>query len=109
MTKSHSLRVFISHASADKRFALLVATALRNSAMSPWIDKEEVLVGDDVLEELGEGLGTMDLLVFIVSRKALQSAWVDRELKFAARREIEERKILILPFIIDGTPSNKLP
>ncbi|HEX5482449.1 MAG TPA: toll/interleukin-1 receptor domain-containing protein [Terriglobia bacterium] len=109
MTKSDSLRVFISHASADKPFALLLATALRNSAMSPWIDKEQVLVGDDVLEKLGEGLRTMDLLVFIVSKKALQSRWVDRELKFAARREIEEKQVLILPFIIDPTSSHELP
>lgn len=77
--------------------------------MSPWIDKEQVLVGDDVLEKLGEGLGRMDFLIFVVSRKALRSRWVDRELKFAARREIEDRRILILPFIVDSTPSTALP
>jgi len=107
--KRNLVRVFISHASSDKPFAERVAVALRNSAISPWIDKEEVLVGDDVLEKLGEGLRTMDLLVFIVSKKALGSRWVDRELKFAARREIEERQILILPFIIDSTSSSELP
>jgi hypothetical protein len=109
MTKTDSLRVFISHASTDKPFALLVATALRSSKMKPWIDKEQVLVGDDVLERLGEGLRTMDLLLFIVSKKALRSRWVDRELKCAARREIEEKQILILPFIIDSTSSRELP
>jgi hypothetical protein len=101
-------RVFISHSSSDKSFAERVSTALRNSEINPWIDKEQVLVGDDVLEKLGQGLRTMDLLVFIVSKKALRSRWVDRELKFAARREIEEKAILILPFIIDSTPSSVL-
>jgi len=48
----------------------------------------------------------MDFLVFIVSKNALQSLWVDRELEFAARKEIEQRQILILPFIIDSTPSS---
>jgi TIR domain len=103
------LRVFISHASSNKPFAESVATALRTRAISPWIDKEQTLVGDDVLEKLGEGLRTMDLLVFIVSKKALRSRWVDRELKFAARREIEEKKILILPFIIDSSLTSDLP
>lgn len=109
MRKDNLPRVFISQASSDKPFARRVAIALRKSAISPWIDKEEVLVGDDVLEKLGEGLRMMDLLIFVVSRKALRSRWVDRELKFAARREIEERQILILPFIIDSTSSSELP
>jgi TIR domain len=109
MRKNNLLRVFVSHASSDKSFAERVAIALRNSALIPWIDKEQVLVGDDVLEKLGEGLRTMDFLAFIVSKKALQSRWVDRELKFAARREIEEKQILILPFIIDSTSSSEMP
>jgi hypothetical protein len=107
--KKNLLRVFISHASSDKPFAENVATALRNRAISPWIDKEQILVGDDVLERLGEGLRTMDLLAFIVSKRALRSRWVDRELKFAARRGIEEKKILILPFIVDSSLTSELP
>jgi TIR domain len=107
--KKNLLRVFISHASSDKPFAERVATALRNNAVNPWFDKEQIRVGDDVLERLGDGLRTMDLLVLIVSKRSLRSRWVDRELKFAVRREIEERKILILPFIIDSTQSNELP
>lgn len=51
----------------------------------------------------------MDFLVFLVSRKALRSRWVQRELEFAARREIEEKQILILPFLIDSTQSAELP
>ena len=104
-----SPRVFISHASTDKAFAESIANALRGKAMRPWIDKEKVLVGDDVLEKLGEGLRTMDVLLVVVSQKALTSGWVERELKFATRREIEEQQILILPFIIDSTLSSELP
>jgi len=107
--KKNLLRVFISHASSDKPFAERVATALQNNAINPWIDKEQIRVGDDVLEKLGDGLRTMDLLVLIVSKRSLRSRWVDRELKFAVRREIDQRKILILPFIIDSTQSNELP
>jgi hypothetical protein len=59
------LRVFISHASSDKPFAESVATALRTRTISPWIDKEQILVGDDALERLGEGLRVMDLLEVI--------------------------------------------
>lgn len=109
MAKSNPLRAFISHSSFDKDFATKLAATLRDEAVSPWIDKEQILAGDDVLEGIGEGLQKMDLLIFLVSNKALQSPWVNRELKFAARREIEEKQVLVLPFIIDGTPSQSLP
>jgi len=65
-TMGHKLRAFVSHSAFDKSFAERVADVLRTAAINPWIDKEQVLVGDDVLEKLGEGLRTMDLLVFIL-------------------------------------------
>jgi TIR domain len=102
-------RVFISHSSSDKDFAGRVAETMRDRAINPWIDRGKILVGDDLLERLGEGLRTMDFLKFIVSREALESPWVDRELKFAASREIAEKQTLILSFIIDSTPSDQLP
>jgi len=77
---------FISRSSSDKSFAELVTSAFRNASMGPWMDKEQVLVGDGVLEKLGEGRSAMDFLAFIVSKNALQSRWVDRELEFAARK-----------------------
>jgi hypothetical protein len=109
MKRLRRFRVFISHSSSDKSFVLRLASALKKKSLMPWIDKEQILVGDDVLETLGEGLQKMDFLVLIVSSKALRSRWVERELKFAARREIEEKQILILPFIIDRTRSEQLP
>ena len=109
MARNNPLRAFISYSSFDKDFARKLAAALRDSRVSPWIDKEQVLAGDDVLEGIGDGLQKMDLLIFLVSKKALRSPWVNRELKFAARREIEEKQVLVLPFIIDETPSRDLP
>jgi len=102
-------RIFISYSSKDKAFAELVAAELRRANLDPWIDRDNVLAGDDVLERLGEGLKTMDLLLFVVSRDALRSEWVDRELKFATKRAIKDREIRILPFIIDDTPDDALP
>lgn len=102
-------RVFICHSSFDKVFAELVAADLKGHSLIPWLDKEQVFAGDDVLERIGEGLRAMDFLIFIVSQDALKSPWIERELKFAVRQEIEQRRVLILPFIIDSTPSTQLP
>jgi hypothetical protein len=101
--------VFISHSNSDKEFATAVAEALRASDLVPWIDKERIHVGTDILDELGKGLTAMDLFVLIVSCAAVESGWVKKEIGYAAYREIMEKKVLILPFIIDETKVTDLP
>jgi|HubBroStandDraft_1064217.scaffolds.fasta_scaffold97539_2 TIR domain len=108
-TRIGSSRIFISHSSKDKLFAELVAAEFGRANIEPWIDSTKILVGDDIIEKIGEGLKTMDLLLFIVSCEALKSPWVDRELKFASRRTIKDKEIGLLPFIIDETPVDALP
>jgi hypothetical protein len=63
--------------------------------MSLWIDSEQI--------------ASMDLLVFLISRASLSSGWVGIEVKYAIKREIEEKRVLVLPFIIDGTHRDELP
>lgn len=102
-------RIFISHSSLDKAFVQSVVASLRTSDMSPWIDREQIITGDDIFDQLEDGLRSMDVLIFLISQSSLESGWVDREVKFAAEREIKEKRILIFPFIIDGTPIDALP
>jgi hypothetical protein len=104
-----SSRIFISYSSKDKVFAQLIADGLRKASLDPWIDSTKILVGDDIIEKIGEGLQTMDLLLFIVSREALRSPWVDSELKFASKKTIKDKGIRILPFVVDDTPVENLP
>ncbi len=77
--------------------------------MAPWVDSENILVGDDILDGLGSGLQTMDLFVLIVSVASLRSSWVDREVKFATWEEIKRKEALVLPFIVDQTTVEDLP
>jgi TIR domain-containing protein len=102
-------RVFISHSSVDKPFARRVVEALNTPDAQAWIDEKEIYVGEDILDRLGEGLEKMDAFVILISKYALESGWVNKEVKFAAIREIAERKALILPFIIDDTRITDLP
>jgi len=102
-------RVFISHSSQDKEFADLVVPQLRSPDMAPWIDSEQIIAGDDIFDQLGQGLQSMDTLVFLVSAASLESEWVALEVKYAVKREITERRVLVQPFIIDDTPTTALP
>jgi hypothetical protein len=101
--------IFISHSGIDKEFATSVAEGLRDSNLSPWIDKDRIHVGTNILDELGKGLAVMDLFVLIVSGAAVESGWVQKEISYATYREITEKKVLILPFIVDQTKVTDLP
>jgi hypothetical protein len=101
--------IFISHSHYDRAIADLIANRLRETDLSAWIDREQILVGDDILERLGDGLRTTDLLIFVISRVSLDSEWCKRELAFVAHREITEKKILIVPIVVDDTQITDLP
>lgn len=109
VTEMSTVRIFVSHSSKDKNFAEMVVAGLRDPRLDPWIDSEQIFAGDDIFDKLGEGLQSMDILVFLVSRSSLQSEWVALEVKYAVKRELEERRALILPYIIDDTPVNDIP
>jgi hypothetical protein len=70
--------IFISHSSTDKKFVISLVEELRESRLVPWIDKERIQVGADILDELGKGLTAMDLFILIVSGTAVKSGWVDK-------------------------------
>jgi hypothetical protein len=98
-------RIFMSHSSQDKEFANLVVSSLRSPEMAAWIDSEQIVTGDDIFDQLGRGLHSMDVLVFLISQASLKSEVVALEIKHAVWREVKEKRILILPFIIDDTPN----
>ncbi|MGD0643754.1 MAG: toll/interleukin-1 receptor domain-containing protein [Candidatus Bathyarchaeia archaeon] len=102
-------RVFISHSSKDKEFAKSIVAALKSPEMKPWIDHEQIFSGDDIFDKIGEGLTSMDIMIFLASSDSLASEWVALEVKYAVLREIEEKRMLLLPFRIHGIQMTDLP
>lgn len=102
-------RVFVCHSSTNEDFAKIVVAKLKGPKTDPWIDHEQIFAGDDILEKIGEGLTTMDILLFLISREALESGWVDLEIKHAVWKEIMERRVIIRPFRLSTIPLTELP
>ena len=101
-------RVFISHSSNERDFANLVQSQLQSSDMSAWIDSEQISTGDDILEQMGKGLRTMDILVVLISNAALSSRPVSLEVEHGIWREAREKQVIVLPFIVDDTPIDSI-
>lgn len=93
--------VFLSHSHSDKPFARRLAADLRRSGHSVWIDEAEINIGDSLITKIRSGLDRVDFVAAILSETSLQSEWVQRELEIASNREIDERRVVVLPLLVE--------
>ncbi|WP_437925279.1 TIR domain-containing protein [Sorangium sp. So ce291] len=90
-------RVFLSHASVDKSSVRLIADALRAAGHEPWLDEEELLVGDSIPRAVERGLREADFVVVCLSTAATERGWVEAERDATMIQQFRERKARILP------------
>lgn len=95
-------KVFLSHSHEDKLFVQRLATDLRHKGHIVWIDEAEIKVGDSLIEKIREGINNVDYVVAVISQSSIQSEWVKRELDVAINIEIEQKKVFVLPILIDN-------
>lgn len=91
--------VFISYNTDDAPFANALANHLRTRRIRPWIDQEEIRVGDSLIGRIGKALHDSDFIVAVLSPSSVRSEWVRRELNEALTREIKDRRVVVLPVI----------
>ncbi len=92
--------IFLSHSHDDRPFARRMAADLRNSGHSVWIDEAEIDIGDSLIGKIREGLDQVDFVVAILSDASINSPWVERELEIASNRELDEKRVVVLPVLI---------
>jgi hypothetical protein len=101
--KDEEARVaFLSHSSKDKQFVRKLAADLVANGVKVWIDEQRILVGDSIPEKIAQGLAESDFFLIILSEYSVSSDWVKKELSGALVREIERRKVTVLPIKLDN-------
>ncbi len=94
-------KIFLSHSHADKSFVERLAVDLRHKGHVVWFDEAEIKIGNSLIEKLREAIDDVDYVIAVISQSSIQSEWVKRELDVAMNREIEQKKVFILPILID--------
>ena len=102
MKISNSPKVFISHASEDKkRFVIDFATKLRSQGVDAWVDQWEINVGDSLIDKIFEqGISEADSFIIVLSKNSVKKPWVHEELNAASIKRIE-KNTRVIPIIID--------
>lgn len=93
--------IFLSHSHENKSFARKLGSDLRKHGHIVWIDEAEILVGDSLIEKIRNGLDKVDYVVAILSKASVESEWVKRELDIAMNREIHEKRVVVLPILLE--------
>ncbi|HEX8090000.1 MAG TPA: TIR domain-containing protein [Blastocatellia bacterium] len=91
--------VFLSHSHKDKEFVRRLAYDLRANGVKVWVDEAEILVGDSLIQKIGQAIEEMDYLGIILSPNSVESDWVRQELEIAMIEEIKGRRIKVLPIL----------
>lgn len=93
--------IFISYNYQDKDFAHSLARNLVTARHSIWIDTWEINAGDSLIDKIQNALGGGDAILVILSQNSVASEWCKKELNTGLVRELEEKKVLLIPCVID--------
>jgi len=96
-------KVFISYSHKDKHFAHKIGHHLEGYGIPIWIDSRELLIGDSLIQKIRDGLNNAEYVVALISKNSISSDWVNKELDIAMNQEIEDRRIKVLPALLDNS------
>ncbi|UHA73504.1 toll/interleukin-1 receptor domain-containing protein [Paenibacillus sp. 481] len=89
--------IFLSHTSIDKPFVEKLARDLKRIGVNVWFDKWEIKIGDSLTWKIEEGIRENEFLGIVLSPEALNSEWVKSELGAAWVKQMQTKKVFVLP------------
>jgi len=95
------MAIFISYSHKDKGFARTLAGMLVHSRHNVWIDEWELNAGDSIIGKVQDAVGEADALLVILSKASVASEWCQKELRTALVRELDEKRVLVIPCLIE--------
>ena len=98
-------KIFITHSSADDGFVRELRQALADLGKEVWIDSRQLKGGDPLWLEIQHTIEESSAYAVVVSPAALQSKWVDKELRHALkiRDERGQGQFPVIVLLLDGT------
>lgn len=97
------MAIFISYSHENKKFVDKIAAHLIKHKARVWIDRWELNVGDSIIDKIQEAIQDSDALIIVVSKASMASQWCKKELSSGFLRELEEKRIIVLPVLIEDS------
>jgi hypothetical protein len=95
------MHIFLSYAHSDKTIVAKFAERLKAFGHEVFFDTHDIQLGASLSAALSEGINAADVVIFFVSKSALQSNWFNKELGIAVSNRYSERQTRIIPVLLD--------
>src|ERR1700733_9255945 len=95
------MAIFISYSRADAAFVDQLAQKLVMRRHHIWLDRWEMNVGDSLITKIQGALTESDAILIVLSKNSVASEWCKKELNAGLIRELEEKRVLVMPCVID--------
>ncbi|PTQ87073.1 toll/interleukin-1 receptor domain-containing protein [Agitococcus lubricus] len=93
--------VFISYSHSDSEFVDKFAAHLVKQNTHVWVDKWNLNVGDSIVSKVQEAIEESSALLVVLSKASVESEWCKKEINSGLMRELDEKKVIVLPILID--------
>jgi hypothetical protein len=93
--------IFISYSQKYSHFVDVLASNLAFRRHNIWMDRWELNVGDSLIEKIQNALTTSSAILIVLSNHSVGSQWCRKELNAGLMRELDEKKVLLMPCVID--------
>jgi hypothetical protein len=101
---THPICVFLSHTSADKETVLKVIEAFKKANILYWVDHEQIVFGDRIVDKIEEGLQKSKFVVVCLSENLMNSNWCRAEYGAILYREFSgNTSRRVIPLSLDGS------
>jgi hypothetical protein len=95
------MAIFISYNRKDSAFVDQLARKLVIRRHNIWVDRWEMNIGDSLISKIQGALTESDAILIVLSKNSVASEWCKKELNSGLVRELEEKRVLVLPCLID--------
>jgi hypothetical protein len=93
--------IFISYSHEDCAFVDTLARNLVSKRHHVWLDRWELGIGDSLTQMIQNALTSAGAILVVLSKTSVASDWCKRELTAGLVRELEEKKTIVMPCVIE--------
>ena len=94
--------LFISYAHQDETVAKRLYTDLRKKDVPCWFAPHDLRPGTPILRGIEEAIHWSDRFLLILSKHAVESPWIEREVDAALHQEIKRGQDVLFPICLDN-------
>ena len=94
-------KIFLCHASEDKKFVEKLAKDLMRFGFEVWFDKFEMKVGESLLEKINEGITGSGYFAVVLSSHSVGKPQVKHEIQSAFAKKFKDENFKILPVLYE--------